>query len=125
MSSNIVELDDTGFEREVEQGSGLVFVDFWAPWCAPCRIVAPVVEKLAAKYAGRVRFAKVNVDQAQRTASAYGIASIPTLAIFRDGRPVSGIAGAVPERYLTDLIEEQLVTGDAVAGGAGKDQPAA
>lgn len=109
MSKNVVELNDTTFEQEVEKGKGLVFVDFWAPWCAPCRIVGPVVEKLAEKYTGRVRFAKVNVDVAQATASGYGISSIPTLAIFKDGELVTGVLGAVPERYLSDMIEKQLV----------------
>ncbi len=109
MSKHVVELNDATFGQEVEQGKGLVFVDFWAPWCAPCRVVGPVVEKLAAKYTGRVRFAKVNVDEAQATASAYGISSIPTLAIFKDGEPVTGVLGAVPERYLSEMIEKQLV----------------
>jgi thioredoxin 1 len=109
MSGSVVELGDTGFEQEVEQGTGLVLVDFWAPWCAPCRMVSPVVERLAERYAGRVRFAKVNVDEAPATASAYGISSIPTIALFRDGQPVQGVVGAVPEKYLADMIEEQLV----------------
>jgi thioredoxin 1 len=108
MSALVQELTDVTFEREVEQGEGLVVVDFWAPWCAPCRMVAPVVERLAQQYAGRVRFAKLNVEEAPRTAAAYGIASIPTLALFRDGQPVNGVLGAVPERQLADMIEEQL-----------------
>ncbi len=109
MGKNVVELNDASFEQEVEQGKGLVFVDFWAPWCAPCRVVGPVVEKLAEKYTGRVRFVKVNVDEAQATASSYGISSIPTLAIFKDGEVVTGVLGAVPERYLSEMIEKQLV----------------
>jgi thioredoxin 1 len=109
MSAKVLELTDTTFRQEVEQGEGLVLVDFWAPWCAPCRMVAPVVERLAERYAGQVRFAKLNVDDAPHTASAYGIASIPTIALFRDGEPVNGVLGAVPEKYLADMIDEQLV----------------
>jgi thioredoxin 1 len=108
MSQHVIELDDTSFEQQVENGKGLTFVDFWAPWCAPCRFVSPTVEKLAQRYAGRVRFVKINVDEAPRTATAYQIGSIPTLAIFRDGEPVTGVAGAVPESFLTEMIEEQL-----------------
>lgn len=104
----VIELDDTSFQQQVENGEGLTFVDFWAPWCAPCRIVSPTVEKLAQRYAGRVRFAKLNVDEAPQTAAAYQIGSIPTLAIFKDGVPVTGVAGAVPEKFLADMIEKQL-----------------
>jgi thioredoxin 1 len=108
MNKNVTELTDETFRTEVTEGEGLVFVDFWAPWCAPCRMVAPVVERLAQKYEGRVRFTKVNVDEAQNTAATYGIASIPTLALFRDGQPVTGVAGAVPERHLAEMIEKEL-----------------
>jgi thioredoxin 1 len=108
MSKSVIELNDQSFAQEVENGTGLVLVDFWAPWCGPCRVVAPIVERLAERYQGRVRFAKLNVDEAPQTAAQYGIASIPTLAIFRDGAPVSGVAGAVPEKFLADLIDKQL-----------------
>jgi thioredoxin 1 len=106
----ILNVDDGSFENEVLNRDGLVLVDFWAPWCGPCRMVAPVVESLARRYAGRVRFAKLNVDEAPQTASAWGISSIPTLALFRDGQPVNGVLGAVPERHLADMIEEQLAS---------------
>lgn len=108
MNDNMIRVDDANFAAEVEHAPGLVMVDFWAEWCAPCRAVAPVLERLAAEYQGRVRFAKLNVDEAPDTAAAYGIRSIPTLALFRDGQPVGAIAGAVPQAMLADLIDEQL-----------------
>ena len=106
MSKDVIELNDETFEAEVENTEGLVFVDFWAPWCAPCRFVAPTVEKLAQRYSGRVKFVKVNVDESPATAEAYQIGSIPTLALFRDGEVVSGVAGAAPEAYLAEMIEQ-------------------
>lgn len=102
------EVTDGDFSAEVESWRGLTVVDFWAPWCGPCRLVAPVIERLAAEYAGRVRFAKLNVDQAPRTAAAYGIRSIPTIGVFRDGEPVEGVVGAAPEKQLAALIERHL-----------------
>lgn len=118
MSQHIIELDDSNFEQHVENARGLTFVDFWAPWCAPCRIVAPTIEKLAARYAGRVRFTKLNVDEAPQTAAAYQIGSIPTLAIFKDGEPVTGVAGAVPESFLAEMIEKQLKDYEGAASPA-------
>ncbi|HEX6558661.1 MAG TPA: thioredoxin [Longimicrobiales bacterium] len=118
MSQHIIELDDASFEQHVENAKGLTFVDFWAPWCAPCRIVAPILEKLAVRYAGRVHFTKLNVDEAPRTAAAYQIGSIPTLAIFKDGEPVTGVAGAVPESFLAEMIEKQLEAYEGTATAA-------
>jgi thioredoxin len=108
MSNSILELNDENFAEEVEKPTGLVLVDFWAPWCAPCRAVAPIIEALAKEYEGKVRFAKLNVDEAPGTAATYGIQSIPTIAIFSDGVPVAGVAGAAPRPYLADMIDKQL-----------------
>ena len=108
MSNDVIELNDETFEEEVEKVDGLVFVDFWAPWCAPCRFVAPTVEKLAQRYNCTVKFVKVNVDESPATAEQYQIGSIPTLALFRDGEVVAGVAGAAPEEYLAEMIEKQL-----------------
>jgi thioredoxin 1 len=102
---NVVELTDQNFASEVEQGEGLMLVDFWAPWCTPCRMVAPVIEKLSEEHLGRVRFGKLNVDEAPETAAAYGIRSIPTIALFKDGTPVEGVLGAVPKAELQKLIQ--------------------
>jgi thioredoxin 1 len=106
--TNLIELNDDTFAAEVEQGEGMVVVDFWAPWCAPCRMVAPVVAALAEEYDGRVRFAKLNVDEAPGVAGRYGIRSIPTIGIFRDGQAVNGVVGAVPKQVLAQAIEESL-----------------
>lgn len=106
--SKVLHLTDANFPQEVEQGDGVVLVDFWAPWCAPCRMVGPIVERLADRYEGRIRVAKLNVDEAPQTAAAYGIRSIPTIALFRDGAPVDGVLGAVPEQHLVQMIEQQL-----------------
>jgi thioredoxin 1 len=107
-SSRVLELTDENFAAEVEQGAGVTVVDFWAPWCGPCRFIAPVIEQLAGEYEGRVRFGKLNVDEAPNTAAEYGIRSIPTIGIFKDGVPVDGVVGAVPKPHLAKVIEEHL-----------------
>jgi len=108
MSKNVIDFNDGNFETEVEGGSGLTVVDFWAPWCGPCRFVAPVIEQLADEYQGRVRVGKLNVDDNPATAARYGIRSIPTIGIFKDGEPVDAVVGAVPRAMLHAAIEEQL-----------------
>ena len=99
---------DDNFAAEVERATGLVVVDFWAPWCGPCRMVAPMIEQLAGEYAGRVTFGKVNVDESPEVSARYGIRSIPTIGIFKDGEPVDGVIGAVPKQYLAAAIDKQL-----------------
>jgi thioredoxin 1 len=106
---NVTEIGDAQFEGQVEQGTGLALVDFWAPWCGPCRMVAPVIEELSRAYDGQVRFFKLNVDEAPRTAAAYGIRSIPTIALFKDGEAVGGVVGAAPRSQLEGLIREHMV----------------
>jgi len=102
---SIVKLTTSDFDSYVN-GSKPVFVDFWAVWCGPCRIMEPVVERLAAKYAGKVVFGKLNVDEESTLATRYDVQSIPTFMIFKDGRPVDAVIGAVGEPMLDRLIQK-------------------
>ena len=103
-----IAIDESNFEQLVLQSKIPVLVDFWATWCGPCRMVAPVVEELAEEYAGRVSFGKVDVDQDPRVASQYGIMSIPSLLIFKDGKPVSNIVGFRPKDQLKKNLDDVL-----------------
>ena len=106
MSKNIVAVTDTTFKQEVLQSHLPVLVDFWAPWCGPCRIVGPVVEELADEFAGRFKVAKLNTDENQETAIQDGIMSIPTLGIFLNGTMIDGAIGALPKHMLKELLEK-------------------
>ena len=107
MSEPIV-LEDGNFEKVVLQAKTPVLVDFWAQWCGPCRMVAPVVEELAREYEGRVSFGKVDVDQNPKIASQYGIMSIPTLLVFKDGKPITNIVGFRPKAELKQSLDAVL-----------------
>ena len=111
----VIELQDANFDQEMAQIDELTVVDFWAPWCGPCRQVAPVIEELAGEMEGTVRFVKVNVDESQEIAQRYGVRSIPTLGFFRGGEPVGSIVGAHPKAALVQVIEDvqSKVTPDA------------
>ena len=108
MGMNTVELTDTNFSNEVLESTVPVLVDFWAPWCGPCRAIAPFVDQIADEYAGRVKVGKVNVDEAQATAMGYRITSIPTLLIFSGGKVVDQLMGAKPKPALVAAIEKHL-----------------
>jgi len=100
-------LSDTTFSSEISKHP-LMVVDFWAAWCGPCRMVAPIVEQLAKEYSGRVAFGKLNVDENPLTSNEFQVQSIPTLLIFRDGQPVDGIIGAAPKYQIESKLKAQL-----------------
>ena len=104
----VTDVNDGNFEEEVIKSSLPVLVDLWAPWCGPCRMVGPVVEKLSGKYEGRFKFCKVNVDENPKTAATYRVMSIPTLIFFKDGKAVDTVIGAVPEQALQSKIDSLL-----------------
>ncbi|HSC58274.1 MAG TPA: thioredoxin [Gemmatimonadales bacterium] len=105
---NLTHVTDDSFGPVVEQGKGLVLVDFWATWCGPCLAVAPVLEQLAGEYAGKARITKVDVDQNQKTAMRYNIRSIPSILFFKDGKHVDTVVGAVPKPQLDAKIKQHL-----------------
>lgn len=106
--SNVKNVTDATFEADVLASAGPVLVDFWAPWCGPCRIVGPVLEKVAEQYGDRVRVVKLNVDENQRTSEAFGIRSIPTIALFKGGEVVDGVMGAAPLSFFAEMLDKHL-----------------
>ena len=107
-NSEITQLSDDSFAGEVEQGKGLVVVDFWAEWCGPCRAIAPILEQLATSYAGKMKVAKLDVDQHPRTPMKFNVRSIPTMLFFKDGKHVDTVVGAVPKPALEARIQKHL-----------------
>jgi thioredoxin 1 len=101
----VSKVSDTTFESEVLKATGPVVVDFWAEWCGPCRMIAPALEEIAGSLDGKVKIVKLNVDENPQTAAKYGIQSIPTLMIFKDGQMASRQIGALPKQKLEDWIK--------------------
>jgi len=108
MSDNIVQFTDATFDEQVLQSDMPVLIDFWAVWCGPCRMVAPVMEELADDYAGKVKVGKLDVDNNQQSAMNFGVRSIPTILLFKDGDVVDSVIGAVPKKNLVNMIEKHL-----------------
>jgi thioredoxin 1 len=100
-------LTDSNFRSEVTKYP-LILVDFWAPWCGPCRMVSPIIEQLAKEYSGRVAFGKVNVDECQMTAASFGIQSIPTMMMFKNGKAVDVMVGAMPKGQIEMKLKQQM-----------------
>ncbi len=108
MGGNVLEIRDADFDTEVLNSSIPVLVDFWAPWCGPCRMIAPVVEEISNEYAGRMKVGKMNTDDNPDVPSRYGIMSIPTLLIFRNGKVVDQIVGALPGPAIKQRLAQQV-----------------
>ena len=107
-NEDVQEFKDATFESEVLSADKPVLVDFWAPWCAPCRAIAPSVEALASEYAERVKVGKINIDDEQAIAEKYRIRSIPTVMVFKNGKPFDQVMGAVPKSKLKEMLDKAL-----------------
>ena len=106
--SEPIALTDDNFEREVLESAAPVLVDFWAAWCGPCKMIAPIVEELSGEYEGKAKVCKLDVDSAQKTATEFGIRSIPTLLIFKEGKVADQVIGAVPKQQITEKLDAVL-----------------
>jgi len=105
MAGNVAEFTDTNFQTEVLNSAEPVLVDFWAPWCGPCRMIAPMVQELANEYTGAVKVGKVNIDDSPQYAQTYGVSSIPTLMVFKGGQVVERFVGVQPKGRLQEALD--------------------
>ena len=108
MSQNTVPVSDATFESEVLKSTEPVLVDFWAEWCGPCKMIAPALEDIATEFKGRVRVAKVNIDENPQAPNTYGVRGIPTLILFKDGKPAATKVGAAPKSALREWVAGSL-----------------
>ena len=108
-ATHLVAVTDATFGQEIEQHKGLVIVDFWATWCGPCHMVAPIMEQIAGEYDGKVKVTKVDVDANQRTAMRFNVRSIPSILFFKDGRHVDTLVGAYPKQVFVQKIQQHLL----------------
>ena len=108
MSDNVLEFTDGNFKSDVLESKLPVLVDFWATWCGPCKAIGPIVEELAKEYTGKIKVGKVNVDDNNQVAMQFGVRSIPTLIIVKDGKVIDQLIGAVPKQSMVDLISKVL-----------------
>jgi thioredoxin 1 len=106
MSPNVYEFTEQNFDSDVAQSDLPVLIDFWAVWCGPCKAIAPVIDEIAGEYDGKVKVGKVDVDQNQNIAMKYGVRSIPTLLVMKNGEVVNQMIGAVPKGNITDILNE-------------------
>jgi len=106
--ANLFTVTDESFQKEVLEAEQPTFVDFWASWCGPCRMVGPIFEELSGEYSGKVKFAKVNVDENPKTPANYGVRGIPTLMMFKSGKMVDQVVGAVPRSQLENIVKKVL-----------------
>ncbi len=104
--SNVIAVNDANFEQEVEKNDGLTIVDFWATWCGPCRMIAPILDQLATEYQGTLKVTKLDVDANIKTGSRFNVRSIPTLLFFKDGKVVDQIIGAVPKSKIESKVQQ-------------------
>ncbi len=107
-STNLFMVTDANFQQEVLEASQPTFVDFWASWCGPCKMVGPIFEELSKEYSGKIKFAKVNVDENPKTPANYGIRGIPTLILFKEGKVVDQLVGAVPKSQMENIVKKVL-----------------
>src|SRR5687768_15547942 len=104
--ANLMEVTDTSFEQEIEKHEGLAIVDFWATWCGPCRMVAPILDQLATEYTGKVKVTKLDVDTNQKTAMRFNVRSIPTILFFKNGKVVDTVVGAQPRANIESKLQQ-------------------